>query len=217
MSATQRTNWFWSDWLGDQAVRRLTPAERGVWIDCLALMATANPIGYLCDDRGRKLTHEEVARVVNATPVEVSELLAAILEKGVASVDRTGRIYNRRMVREASMSAKRRRAGKVGGDATRLKWQELSALPQQRAWHLPRQPVAPPSNKESKKPSSEFVAAGPNLPARLLATALPSGALARSPDDSASVEKPPWQAKRPSEMSRSELQAFYAARAAKTS
>ena len=45
-------------------------------------MATANPIGYLCDEKGRKLTHEEVARVCNATPVEVSKFLAEILDKG---------------------------------------------------------------------------------------------------------------------------------------
>jgi hypothetical protein len=125
-------------------VRRLTPAERGVWIDCLALMATASPIGYLCDDRGRPLTHEEIARVTGTTPVEVAELLAAIQRKGVASVDRTGRTYNRRMVRDASLSAKRRAIGKDGGAATRLKWQELSALQRQNARQLPQMPVAPP-------------------------------------------------------------------------
>jgi hypothetical protein len=125
-------------------VRRLTPAERGVWIDCLALMATASPIGYLCDDRGRPLTHEEIARVTGTTPVEVAELLAAIQRKGVASVDRTGRTYNRRMVRDASLSAKRRAIGKDGGAVTRLKWQELSALPRQNARQLPQQRVGLP-------------------------------------------------------------------------
>jgi len=157
MGATQRANWFWSDWLGDQAVRRLSPAERGVWIDCLALMATASPIGYLCDDRGRKLTHEEIARVVNATPVEVSNLLAAILAKGAASIDRTGRIYNRRMVREASIAAKRRLAGKEGGAATRLKWQAFNSMPQQIAWQVPQQRAGPLSNKERKITSSSPV------------------------------------------------------------
>lgn len=180
MSATDRTNWFWSDWLGDQAVRRLTPAERGVWIDCLALMAAAAPIGYLCDDRGRPLTHEEIARVVNATPVEVANLLAAILQKGVASRDRTGRLFNRRMVREASMSAKRRLSGKAGGAATRLKWQALSDLPQHNAWQVPQQRVGPP-NPIRKKTSSWTVPREQTNSARSLATAPPTGALARSP------------------------------------
>lgn len=163
MSASSRANWFWSDWLGDQAVRRLTPAERGVWIDCLALMAAAAPIGYLCDDRGRPLTHEEVARVVNATPVEVAELLAAILQKGVASRDRTGRLYNRRMVREASIAAKKRLSGKVGGAATRLKWQALSDSPQQNAWHPPQHPMSPLSNKKERKKEGLAMGASPSL------------------------------------------------------
>jgi hypothetical protein len=29
MSAKAKTDWFWSDWLGDPGVRRLTPAEEG--------------------------------------------------------------------------------------------------------------------------------------------------------------------------------------------
>ena len=57
--------------MGHQAVRRLSPAARGVWIDCLGLMATACPTGYLCDDRGNPLTEGEIARIVNATPEEV--------------------------------------------------------------------------------------------------------------------------------------------------
>lgn len=149
MSSTQGTFWFWSDWLGDQAVRRLSPAARGVWIDCLALMAVANPTGYLCDDMGRPLTHEDVARVVNATPVEVANLLDEVLEKGAASRDRTGRLYNRRMVRKASISATKKRNGKAGGVATRLKWQALSSVPQQMPRHMPQHSQAPPyqSNK----------------------------------------------------------------------
>ena len=123
MSATSRTNWFWSDWLGDQAVRRLTPAERGVWIDLLALAAASNPVGYVCDEKGRPLTHEEIARVTGAaSPVEVAELIKGILEKGAASRDRSGRLFNRRMVRDAEIAAKRRLNGRLGGNATALKW-----------------------------------------------------------------------------------------------
>jgi hypothetical protein len=145
MSAGARMNWYWSDWLGDQAVRRLTPAERGVWIDLLALMAAAAPTGYLCDEKGRQLTHEEIARVTNAgSPVEVAELIKGILDKGAASRDRTGRLFNRRMVRDAAMAAKKQRNGRLGGDATRLKWQSILGLPRQNARQLPQQANAPP-------------------------------------------------------------------------
>lgn len=146
MAATHSTKWFWSDWLGDQEVRRLTPAERGVWIDLLALMAVAKPYGYLCDDRGRKLSDDEVARVVNASVEEVSNIIECIVRKGAASRDRAGRLFNRRMVREAELSAKRKRNGLKGAEATRLKWQELQNLPRQKAWQTPRQEIRPPSS-----------------------------------------------------------------------
>ena len=121
MSATHSSKWFWTDWLGDQAVRRLTLAERGLWIDLLALAAGSNPVGYVCDDAGRPLTHEEIARVTNAgSPVEVAELIASILKKGVASRDRTGRLFNRRMVRDSELAAKRARAGRDGAAHTNL-------------------------------------------------------------------------------------------------
>src|SRR6185312_5264119 len=139
MSATQRTNWFWNDWLGDQAVRRLTPAERGVWIDLLALAAGASPVGYVCDDRGRPLSLDEIARVTGAgSPDEVAKLIAGILDKGVASRDRSGRLYNRRMVRDAenaakkaALSAKRAQAGANGARTTSLKYFGKQTLPRQ--------------------------------------------------------------------------------------
>ena len=183
MSAGSRTGWYWSDWLGDQAVRRLTPAERGVWIDLLALMAAAAPAGYLCDDRGRPLTHEEIARVTNAgSPVEVAELIAGILDKGVASRDRTGRLFNRRMVRDVAMAAKKQRNGRLGGEATRLKWQSFQAQLEQNAQQVPRHKNGPPIPL-SKKITSSFLDAAKeeNGSAIDLASALPSGALARSP------------------------------------
>lgn len=139
MAATHSTKWFWSDWLGDQEVRRLTPAERGIWIDLLGLAAVGSPVGYVCDDRGRALPLEEIRRVTNSVSIEeVSKLIEGILEKGAASRDRAGRLYNRRMVREAALSAKRKRNGAVGGERTRLMWQEFKSLPQYQLRQLPQ-------------------------------------------------------------------------------
>lgn len=128
MSAHQSTQWFWSDWAGDQEVRRLTPAERGVWIDLLCLAAVGKPIGYVCDQRGNPLSYEEIARFTNATPTEVESLIAGILEKGAASRDRSGRLFNRRMTRQAEKSAKKRMAGKLGAEQTKHVWKGLKFL-----------------------------------------------------------------------------------------
>jgi hypothetical protein len=136
VSATHSTNWFWTDWLGDISVRRLTPTERGVWIDLLALASTANPIGYVCDAKGTPLTLEEIARVTNAaSPHEVEKLISGIVEKGAASIDRKGRLFNRRMVREAEIRAKKAQAGKRGAARTNMIFKEKTGPPR----HLPRQ------------------------------------------------------------------------------
>lgn len=199
MSATQRTNFFWSDWLGDQAVRRLSPAERGVWIDLLALAATASPVGYVCDVQGRPLTLEELARVTNAgSPDEVAKLITGILDKGAASRDRSGRLFNRRMVRDAENAArkaaladKRASAGRAGGFATQLKWKTFQDLPRHPPkhlpQHLPKETLVNPLPKESKKASS-------------------FSETVRDVDESGQPRK------RPSELSRAELDAAILAR-----
>jgi len=139
MSAKQSTQWFWSDWAGDLAVRSLTTAERGLWIDLLTLAATGNPTGYVVDARGEPLSLEQIARFANCTLTECSSLIDGILAKGVASRDRSGRLLNRRMVRDLELSVKRKRAGSIGAASTKLKWQALSGLPQHLPGHVPRQ------------------------------------------------------------------------------
>ena len=118
MPATAKTNWFWSDWSGDQAVRRLTPAERGVWIDLLALAAVGNPKGYVCDAKRKPVALEEIARFTNCPDLgQLAALIDAIVAKGAASRDRRGRLFSRRMVRDAKLAAIRSENGKKGIDA----------------------------------------------------------------------------------------------------
>jgi len=189
MSAGASTMWFWSDWLGDQEVRRLTPAERGVWIDLLALAAAAAPYGYVCDGKGSPLTLEEIARVTNAgSPDEVGKLIAGILEKGAASRDRTGRLFNRRMVREKALSRKRSEAGKLGGKSTANKHWGKNHLLQ----HLPQQLLqhgcyAPYLKKVSKKESFSFSGTSQSAPP------LPEGATEEESELSRLVKAKGWK------------------------
>jgi hypothetical protein len=148
MSAKHSTKWFWSDWSGDEAVRRLTPAERGLWIDLLAIAAAAIPAGYVVDARGEPVAVEEIARFANCSAAEASSLIDGILIKGAASRDRTGRLYSRRIVRDVELSVKRRRAGLDGAAATKLKWQALNGVPEHLPGHVPRQTGRAPLPKE---------------------------------------------------------------------
>jgi len=161
MTATRSTTWFWSDWIGDEAVRRLTPSERGVWIDLLALASAGSPTGYVCDAKGRPLTLAEICRVTNAaSPDEVAKLIDGILEKGAASRDRTGRLFNRRMVRDAELRAKRSRAGKIGAAHTNLMWQQIKTPTRHMTHQVTRQTNGKvtdtlPVKKESSSTNSE--------------------------------------------------------------
>jgi hypothetical protein len=148
MTANRSTNWFWSDWSGDEAVRRLTPAERGLWIDLLALAAAALPMGYVCDNRGNALSYEEIGRFANCSPTEAQSLIQSILDKGVCGRDQTGRLFNRRMLRDIELANKRRKAGQQGGLATKLKWQAFPGLPGDLPGHVPRQAGRAPLPKE---------------------------------------------------------------------
>jgi hypothetical protein len=159
MSAKDRTNWFWSDLRGDPAVRRLTPAERGLWIDLLSFAAAASPAGYVCDAQGRAIPVEEIARFANCSVEEASKLIIGILEKGVASRDRAGRLYNRRSVRETELSAKRRAAGTAGGAATKATWNALTNCYEMtkkfEPGQMPRQTSPPLSNTILRNLSSQ--------------------------------------------------------------
>jgi hypothetical protein len=197
MSAKSGAYFFWSDWLGDPAVRRLSPAERGVWIDLLALAAIGSPTGYVCDDKGRPLTLEEIARVSNAASTdEVAKHIAGILEKGAASRDRTGRLFNRRMVRSANLSAKRRLAGVKGGAHTKLIWKDFQPMSRQLPGQLPHARDGPLTKQKVN------VTAESSAPAGAIKSVAPAGA-----------ETPQGQPiKRVTELSRAELEATFAAR-----
>lgn len=150
MAAKDSTTWFWSDWAGDQAVRRLTPAERGLWIDLLSLASAGAPVGYVTNEKGEPLPVEDIARFANCSTADCLSLVGGILEKAACSRDRSGRLYSRRMVRDAELSVKRRRAGQAGAAATALKWHGYQDLPRHLPGHVPRQAGHAPFQKESK-------------------------------------------------------------------
>jgi hypothetical protein len=74
--------------------------------------------------------------VTNTSAAELPELISGILDKGACSRDRTGRLFNRRMVREAEERAKkawlkdkRSKAGWKGAQTTALNYFGKEILP----------------------------------------------------------------------------------------
>ena len=201
MAASASTRWFWTDWLGDQAVRSLTPAERGMWIDLIGLAAVGSPTGYVCDRKGSPISYEEIGRVANCSPTEAAELIAAIVEKGAASRDRTGRLFNRRMVRDANLAARRAMAGKEGGKKTQEEWKRLQTLA---SFSVPEQ--MPQQNRSA------------SIPIKPITSSETASARARPPTTAVRVEtqqtgKEDW--KPPSAASCAEMEAKFAQRRVK--
>jgi len=101
--------------MSDVSLRRCSPAARGLWMDMLCVAAQAEPFGYLVS-RGRVLAVSDVARVAGLGAGEAEGLMDELEIAGVFSRDRKGRIYSRRMVREARLRKAAQQAGRRGGN-----------------------------------------------------------------------------------------------------
>lgn len=108
---------YWNDWRGDPALRLCSVAARGLWMDMLCVAAEADPIGYVTV-ASKPLDVPDLVRL-SGEPADVIEpLLAELRTHGVFSVTRDGRIYNRRMVRDAKKARNARENGLLGGNPT---------------------------------------------------------------------------------------------------
>lgn len=108
MPGTVWTKFYWNDWLSDPGLRRSSMMARGLWIDLLCFMAQHDPIGILAVE-GEALSISDIARMTGIMETDASTLLGELERNGVFSRDRKGRIYSRRMVRDAKKSAEGRK------------------------------------------------------------------------------------------------------------
>ncbi len=120
MSATIWAKFFWADWLSDANLRRCSPAARGFWMDMLCVAAQHEPVGYLCVN-GEGLTACDMARIAGVDEAEATALTAELERNGVCSRDRNGRLYSRRMVRDAQKRALAAKNGAKGGNPSLAK------------------------------------------------------------------------------------------------
>jgi hypothetical protein len=90
---------YWSDWAGDERLEQCSLAAQGLWMRMLCIAARADPAGYVTIN-GVALDAAGIARNVGHPRDEVEALLDELIRWGVYSVDRQGRIYSRRMLRD---------------------------------------------------------------------------------------------------------------------
>lgn len=119
MSARPWIKFYPRDWRGDQALRAVSMAARGFWLECLCIMHEAQPYGHLLLN-GERLEDDALARMTGASVDEVSAWKAELRKAGVLSVARNGSIFSRRMVKDDA-------ASKKGRSAINLRWSQDAA------------------------------------------------------------------------------------------
>ncbi|MEQ1866593.1 MAG: hypothetical protein ABL996_18300 [Micropepsaceae bacterium] len=120
MTATIWSKFFWNDWFSDAKLQRCSLTAQGLWIKLLCVAAQHEPMGYLCVN-GESLTLSDIARIAGVRDVRARSLMADLERNGVFSRDRHGRIYSRRMVRDAKAMLLSKQTGKLGGRISRDK------------------------------------------------------------------------------------------------
>jgi hypothetical protein len=148
MGATVWSKFYWNDWRGDPALRACSLAARGLWIEMLCIAANHDPIGYVCLN-GRPVTVADLARMVAVPEKQAADLLAELERNGVFNLDRRGRMYSRRMIKDAKRAAEGRKHGKMGGNPTLCK-QGKNALSLNRPDNLPLNSGGCPQSPEAQ-------------------------------------------------------------------
>lgn len=136
-----RNRWmkFWpADWRADPALRSVSAAARGLWIDLITLMHESDPYGHLLIG-GQPPTPRMLASVLSMREKEVVSLLNDLRSAGVCSETAEGILYSRRMVRDAESQETARVIGSRGGNPN-LKRDKGGVNP----------PVNPPVNLEAE-------------------------------------------------------------------
>jgi hypothetical protein len=120
------TTFFWNDWDNEPGMKFCELAAQGLWVKMLSLAARSHEYGVvLIGDHPslRKDLPALLAASCGETAEAIGKLVDDLITFKVASVDDRGRVFNRRMVAEAELSAARSEAGRKGADVTNGKRQ----------------------------------------------------------------------------------------------
>jgi hypothetical protein len=124
MAGTTYSKFFWADWRSEPGLPLCSFAARGLWIEMLALMAETDD-GSLSIN-GKEPTISMIAELTRARGQDVEPLLQELETYGAFSRDRGGKIYCRRMRKDA---LKRRRNSEAGKKSVEVRSRKYSETP----------------------------------------------------------------------------------------
>ncbi len=107
---------FFRDWDSDRELNVCTLAAQGLWIRMLRVMHEAEPYGFFIGRSGTSVDTGTFARLIGQPLPLVQKLVGELETAGVFSRDENGRIFSRRMVRDADKREKARKFGEIGGN-----------------------------------------------------------------------------------------------------
>lgn len=106
-----------SDWLNDINLRRASFEEKGFLIDLMCLMHQSPKYGFLTPE-----LEESLAKLLGNDPRTSARLLAKVQQKSLISRDeKTGLLFNKRMVNDEQLRQIRMASGKLGGNPNLVK------------------------------------------------------------------------------------------------
>jgi hypothetical protein len=97
------------DWRGDQALRVVSLAARGLWMEALCIMHEAKPYGHLLIG-AQPIEDAALARIVGSSVEEVQALLVELRAAGVFRQTRQGVIFSKRMTDDHKRSVAGKKA-----------------------------------------------------------------------------------------------------------
>ena len=139
------------DWRGDQALRVVSLAARGLWMEMLCIMHEASPYGHLLIG-DQPVKDDALARVVGTSVEEVQAMLVELRAAGVTRQTRGGVIYSKRMTEDD----KRSKAGR------KAKMEALGITGEK-----PRPSRVASRDPTTQKPEARGKVEGPNRPSTL--------------------------------------------------
>lgn len=117
MTSVRRKPWmkfYPADWQSDEGVRSCSLAARGLWVEMLAIMHKAEPVGHLLVS-GRPPTTRVLAVLCGASVKETERHLSELEDAQVFSRTDDGVIFSRRMVRDEQKAEQDKANGAKGG------------------------------------------------------------------------------------------------------
>lgn len=102
MSKFPAIQFYVGDWMKDPALRSVSVAARGLWIDLLCIMHESPRRGYLENAKGEPLTELQISRMTGVNPKTVHRLIIELSKADVTSISDRSSLCNRRMIRDES-------------------------------------------------------------------------------------------------------------------